>query len=382
MSVYHQMGHDSWNLLQEQGLSLYKGAILSPVNDAEEKMAERLGQYRTSNAEVIFDPQLYYPRTERGVLSGWRYFPKDVDSADFASRAWWRTLITSLSEVPKHIPIHSICSPAVITKSFPDDYYAVCNNVYDILAEKVAKRNVKVLYSLVTKLGDLSQPGRSETISSIVSASSAERVYLVLLSDINPRLELRDTEDLKGAMRLISLLEESGVSVLVGFSSSDIVLWKYAGASACATGKFFNLRRFTPSRFEPPPGGGGQIPYWFEEALMAFTRESDLTRIRHAGKISSASESNPFGKTILDILDRSSGQAWLAESWRQYMYWFADFEKRVSAGVTEPKRCLVAAEKIWRELDEAEILMEEPTNDGGWLRPWRRALAEAFPSSS
>jgi hypothetical protein len=114
-------------------------------------------------------------------------------------------------------------------------------------------------------------------------------------------------------MRLISALREAGLEVTVGFSSSDVLLWKAAGASNCATGKFFNLRRFTRTRFEEPRGqGGGQLPYWFEEALVAFLRQSDVQRIEQMNLTGFDSAPNPFGTQILAQFASAPEQAWLA----------------------------------------------------------------------
>ena len=149
-------------------------------------------------------------------------------------------------------------------------------------------------------LSYLSQPDKADEIASIISQTKAESIYLIFISNIVPRRELNNTEEIKGAMRLIAALENAGLSVIVGFSSTDLILWKVAGATACATGKFFNLRRFTSSRFEEPSEGGGQLPYWFEESLLAFLRESDVLRVRKAGLLSNASMTNPFGIDILN----------------------------------------------------------------------------------
>src|SRR5690606_20601909 len=133
----------------------------------------------------------------------------------------------------------------------------------------------QVNQTVLAELKSLASPTRAAEVASIVTAGGSNEVYLVLVSDIEPRREFRETEDIKGGMRLIRHLENAGVRVVVGFVATDVILWKSAGATACATGKFFNLRRFTPSRWEPPGQGGGQVPYWAEEALMAFLRESD-----------------------------------------------------------------------------------------------------------
>ena len=86
MSVYHQMGHDSENLLWTKELAQYRGAILSPVNYGEAKVAAQVEWARgQGNFETVFDPQLYVPSSENGCLREWSYFPDDVDTADLAS---------------------------------------------------------------------------------------------------------------------------------------------------------------------------------------------------------------------------------------------------------------------------------------------------------
>lgn len=111
---------------------------------------------------------------------------------------------------------------------------------------------------------------------------------------------------------------------------------------------------------------------------MAYLRESDLLRVRKANLLSSASTSNPYGEQILLQKDTAPEEAWLGLSWRQYMYWFADFESRFDKGSVGPNDLLKSAEKVWSQLEDQDILMEERQNDGSWLRSWRRAILEAF----
>ena len=215
------------------------------------------------------------------------------------------------------------------------------------------------------------------TIASIVSRSRISECLLVLVNNVEPRRELSDPEELKGAMRLIQTLESGGQPTTVAFSSSDMVLWKGAGATNCATGKFFNLRRFTISRFdEPNESGGGQLGYWFEEALLAFLRQSDVFRVREREFVSSASVDNPFAAPILEAIPAK--QAWVALGWRQYLYWFADAEFRLQKGTTTADDLVAAADGSCEEIEKSKppLLMEERQNDGSWVRQWYRALVE------
>ncbi len=377
MSVYHQMGHDSQNLLSEESLSFYKGALLSPVNCTEEKVIAQIKEHSSDRFKMIFDPQLYYPNSERGELPQWNYFPADVDTADQNSLTWWQDLMANLAATIKRICPHAVCSPAIVPRVFSNEYYDLSRKLTENLQEQLSGTGVEVLQTLLVRLGELSAE-RAGEIASIISGGTADRVFLVLISDVEPRRELSETKDIKGAMKLINYLENSGIHVLVGFTSSDLLLWKLAGASDCASGKFFNLRRFTPARWDIPAEGGGQLPYWFEESMMAYLRESDLVRIQKADLLSHASMSNPYSQEILSQKNTEPEKPWLALSWRQYMYWFADFERRFTNGEIVADGLLKNAEIIWSQLESKNILMEERQNDGNWLRSWRRATLEAF----
>jgi hypothetical protein len=376
MAAYHQMGHDCQNLLGEEGLSGFAGAILSPVNDDFGKMQSIVAAHSRPGFEMVFDPQLYFPNSMRGKLPTWPYFPTDVDTVDIASMTWWETLIAGYAHVLRDILPHAACTPAVVARSYSPDYYVLNRNVADMLARDLQAERIAVIQTVLVKLSDLSQPARAREIASIASGANTDRVFLVLVTDTAPRRELTQTEELKNAMRLIHDLEVAGVRVLVGFSSSDIVLWKAAGATDCASGKFMNLRRFTASRFADEEEGGGQVSYWFEESLLASIRVSDLQRIRKAELLSPASMTNPYGVEILRQIDEAPKEPWRALSWRQYLYWFCAFEQRMTSGISNVDDVLSRAERVWIELEDRRILMEEPRNDGSWLRAWRRSVLE------
>lgn len=378
MAVYHQMGHDSQNLLDEKNLHLYKGALISPVNYNEAKVCAQIKKYASDKFEMIFDPQMYFPNSERGKLSQWTYFPSDVDTADLTSTAWWQNIVVEITKTMKRLTPHAVCSPAIVPRVYSDDYYLSNRQIGQDLQQQLSATSINMLQTLLVRLEDLSNQKRAAEIASIITGGTANRVFLVLISDVEPRRELSETEDIKGAMKLINYLETAGVNVLVGFTSSELLLWKVAGATDCASGKFFNLRRFTSSRWEEPSEGGGQIPYWFEESVMAFLREPDIVRLQKANFLSQTGMTNPYGQQILQQFNNDPGKAWLKLSWCQYLYWFADFECRITKGQINPKELLKEAENIWDKLDKADILMDERQNNGSWIRAWRRALIEAF----
>jgi hypothetical protein len=375
MVAYLQMGHQSDNLINSAHLQRFRGAILSPVNYSEEQVTAQ-ARSAPDDFDTVFDPQLYFPYSERRVLQAWSYFPKDLETADLTSDTWWANTLDSVIAACERVRPKSACSPTIVPKVFATEFYAQAVRTADLFAWKLQDTPIRPLLTAAVGMADLSASGRALELASILTRSIVPDVYLVLVGDTAPRREFDQTDEIKGAMRLISALENAGSRVLVGFSCSDIVLWKSAGAAACAMGKFFNLRRFTSSRFEDPPGGGGQLAYWFEESMMAFLRETDLIRLRNIGKIGPEAASNPFAADIMAKLDRGAGERWVGDGWRQYLYSFADLEHRLSIGATDPEQLLLHAENTWLEINKGHVLMEEPENDGSWLRPWRRAYYE------
>jgi len=377
MPAYHQIGHDSQNLLFDEGLTRFGGAILSPLNYTPEEVATQLNRLRERETFVtLFDPHLYRPQSERMHLPSWDYYPKDVETADITSE-WWAGIIDKLAATALQLNPTAIASPAIVPKTFPDEFYLGLVENGNRLESALQGTAIRATQTVVANLVDLMNPQRAMSIASIMSKSHIEECLLVLIGNTDPRRELADPEELKGAMKLIAALENGGQRVTVATSSSEMILWKAAGATNCATGKFFNLRRFTISRFEEPGGkGGGQLPYWFEESLLAFLRQSDLLRVQARGLISDASTNNPFSKAILDSIPAK--ESWLGLSWRHFMYWFAETELRLSNGSVSTEDLLTTADETWAAVasSKPKIYMEERYNNGDWVRQWMRALEE------
>jgi hypothetical protein len=379
MPAFHQIGHNSENLIFDEGLNRFGGAILSPLNYKPEDVADQLARLKErDNFVTLLDPHLYRPQSERMCLPSWDYYPRDVETADFTP-AWWASIVDKLAETALKLGPTAVASPAIVPKTFPDEFYLELVQNGNRLESVLRSTAVKPTQTIVASLVDLTAPQRAMSIASIMSKSHIGDCLLVLIGSTDPRRELADPEELKGAMKLIAALENGGQRVTVASCSSEMILWKAAGATNCATGKFFNLRRFTISRFdEPDSSGGGQLGYWFEEALLGFLRQSDLLRVNAQKLLSDASAVNPFSQQILDNIPAQ--QAWVALGWRHFMYWFADAEFRLSGGSVSAQDLVTAADDTWAAVENSKpkIFMEERQNNGDWVRQWRRALEE-FP---
>jgi hypothetical protein len=234
----------------------------------------------------------------------------------------------------------------------------------------------------MVNMAQLVDPDTVLRIASIITSKKTAGYYLVIMNtdELTPRREYADPVKLFGVMNFINEISSTKMPILVSHCSSDMLLFKAAGATHCATGKFFNLRRFTKSRYEEPAQGGGQLPYWFEQSLMAFLREGDLLRLEAEGfsnLIGTESSGNYWSQTIMENLKSEKPKPWLSLGWRQYLGWFGKTEnKLIEAPAAMVNEWLRTAEKNWISLEDAPVLMDEARNNGTWLRPWRQALTK------
>lgn len=384
MSAYHQIGHDSESMVVETELNHFAGAILSPVNYSLDETIAQCVRFRQANRsiDIIFDPQLYVPSANRGQLQHWPHKPNDIDTADQSSLDWWKGTTTKIIDVCQSFKPAGLCSPAFLPRIFDDAYYSLLVDIGDATAQQLKndallKKQTRPFFTALVGLVDLGRSQRYLQVGSILSKYSGKDIYLVFVDDEKPRNERSDSGALEGAARLVRVLSQSGFRITVGFTSSEMVLWKAAGAANVATGKFFNLRRFTRGRWDEEESSGGRnIPYWFEPALLAFIREADLRRYMAEFPIDPSHDTNSFSKSILEKLDSSERKAWVADSWRQFLYWFAHCESVIGNDFAKGSEMVSNAVDTWHAVKGAKLRFEEERNNGDWVRAWDIVLNE------
>ena len=198
MSAYHQMGHDSTNLLKIQALDKFKGAIISPVNLTHEEAFDLVNKWKgRQDFEFIFDPQLYNPSSNKGKLKSWFYFPQSDNSMVLDTIQAWDNITSGLTDqVVNSIGVDGICTPITKPKVFRDDYYSLAIQVGNNFAKACqgANANCKVYQTLIVDLDDLTQDKRAKEIASIVAGTRTQAIYLVLNTNVIPRRELYDVK--------------------------------------------------------------------------------------------------------------------------------------------------------------------------------------------
>lgn len=378
MGSYMQMGHDTENLVGEMDLQYFKGIVLSPLNRKPHELKSHISSFRDKgDFDIVFDPQLYFPRTSRSKIREHPYFPSDFETANYTSIEWWKNLNSKLLEYVSTLNVDTLISPVVAPRICTDEYYHTCIEVNNHIYSQKTSKIKKYFATLFINVNDICDNTRLMKIASFATLFNTDGLYLVFMSNLEPRREFKDEEVLLAMLKLSLELKNLQKELFVSFTSSDMILFKSVGIDNCGTGKFFNLRRFTSSRFEEPSGGGGQLPYWLEHNLMAFLRESDIVRMQRNGLdhlLKGNKSNNHWSNKILDEFSRNPGSPWLGHGWRQYLSWFSKTEEELSHSDCKAKvgQWLKTAEENWLLLENNNILMEERANDGGWLRAWRQ----------
>ena len=378
------MGHLTENLVSEDGLEGFSGIVLSPVNRQPGDLARDIQKFRTVRSfDIVFDPQLYSPRDQRGELGKYSYYPSDIETAEFGNANWWKKLTEAVCESATSLGVDAICSPITLPAKTNDSFYSQCADNFELLRETLAHTSVRPLMTLLVHLRDLESPDDAMRIASIVTRATPSGCYLIYEAEQEGRKEISNPESLYGLMVLIAALERANCRVLASHASAELLLLKAAGATSCSTGKYFNLRRFTRKRFTAidDDAGGTQSAYWFEHSLLANLKAADIVRLRRDGFtefLSVGPSRNRFSDEILEIFQNGEGTPWVKLGWCQYLAWFASAEAALAATDASEQASiwLKEAEQRWGEMDEEEFLLTDIRNVGDWVRKWRQALGD------
>jgi hypothetical protein len=87
-------------------------------------------------------------------------------------------------------------------------------------------------------------------------------------------------------------------------------------------------------------------------------------------------DANPFSQLILGKLDAAERKAWVADSWRQFLFWFAHCESVIGNDFTKCSEMVSNAEGTWHAVKGAKLKFEEERNNGDWVRAWNIVLNE------
>lgn len=248
MELYLQLGHGMQAIAQELINLWGKGTvIISPVNLPQNRLLNFTRKIQSAGGDVLFDPQLFYPKEGHTRLQAYDYWPKhDSSISDDSGNT---EVNHELLKINLQINTSKIILPGVEMR---EDQFCYGLSIMKNATEFFSKNTDKPL------LGTLCL--YPETIrNSIAMEYLAEQLKLISIDGFyiiphpaNNEYIVSDPSWMIGLLKLLTCLKLAKKTVIVGYSNHQGLIYSLANVDGLASGSYMNTRSFVPSKFKSP----------------------------------------------------------------------------------------------------------------------------------
>lgn len=269
MELFLQMGHGMQSVAKELVKEEGRGTvIISPMNTKPTSLETFSKDIQKLGGNVLFDPQLYYPRKFQKNLTLYEYWPQgdftaleegDVDQ-----------VVSGIADLNYQIGAKTMILPA-ITASRIDNLWnkvqKICINKSNRYAHDLAKVHTIALSSDI-----LDDEEQVETIVAYAEEWDVDGVYIVC--EHPQKLYLVEKPLwITNLMTLVAGLKRQKKKVVVGYASHQMLCLALSKCDAIASGNFLNLRWFQPEHFVTDPNKSPSrraVWYYCPQALSEY----------------------------------------------------------------------------------------------------------------
>lgn len=246
MELYLQMGHGMQKMCSE--LLRFWGdgtVILSPVNIAQDKLIPLATKYRKANGNVLFDPQLYYPRDGADKLTAYDYWP-----SSFSTISDKNTMIDtcqSILKINEQTQTEAIIIPG---EEILDLQHIQSKTSWIKEASKYFRdHSTKRLYGTLCLFTEIIRSQNAiEGLLAYLEQIDVDGYYIVARSS-NEDYIITDPIWMLGMIKLCTCLKLMNKKVIWAFSNHQALFASICHIDAIASGNYMNTRQFVPRRF-------------------------------------------------------------------------------------------------------------------------------------
>lgn len=196
---------------------------------------------------ILFDPQMFYPKEEHIKLQAYDYWPSE--GCSIASADTHASINRELLRINNSIGTSQITLPGIEMK---EDLFEYNLEWLNSSVEFFGQKTDKDLFATLCLY--------PETIRNTVAIENLVEVlrvfpvagYYIILHLSNNEYIVSDPMWVIGMMKLISCLKLSKRKVIVGCSNHQGLVYALAHADAIASGTYMNTRLFVPGKFKSP----------------------------------------------------------------------------------------------------------------------------------
>ncbi len=251
MKLYLQMGHGMQAISQELVGAWGGGSVIvSPVNFKQpnnESVRSLARKISSQGGDILFDPQMFYPKEGHTKLQAYDYWPGE--GVSISSEEGHSKVNRELLRINNDIASSEIILPGIEMNEMQLPYgLDWMNQSAEYFGERTPKpllatlclypetiRNVSVVEELAEKLRRIPVHG-----------------FYVIPHPSNNEYIVSDPSWLIGMLKLITCLKLAKKRVIVGYSNHQGLVYALAGADCIASGTYMNTRSFVPSKFKSP----------------------------------------------------------------------------------------------------------------------------------
>jgi hypothetical protein len=294
--------------------------ILSPRDLEPEKLLEYSILFKSCNANILFDPQVYLPHSQHPRLMSHDYWDKNYDTINFFGGNLSRQL-EKLAELNNKIGSSAFIIPGIQASLIEENWlnYQKClieasvslDNSLDLIA------TVALGYSVIKD---------SEQVHLLLEAArgwQVKQVYLICEPPKNSYL-VDEPAWIANVLELVAGFRLNGLSVILGYCSHQMLIASCASANAIASGIWQNTRSFSTAKFDPPSPSPSNRAVWYycHQGLSEF-KLATLELACMQGSLDKFRPSEDFSSSEAEILFQGSAPTATGfserESFRHYL---------------------------------------------------------------
>lgn len=248
MELYLQLGHGMKALAQELIKNWGSGkVIISPVNLCQDKLVPFAKKIKSCGGEVLFDPQMFYPKEGHIKLQAYDYWLPD--GASITSESVYTSVNRELLKVNNEIDSAYIILPGIEMK---ENQFAYGLNWMNKSAVYFSQKTDKPLLATLCLYPEtIRNPVAIEALVEQLKTMPVDGYYVIPHPSNNEYI-VSDPSWVIGVLKLFTCLKLAKKHVIVGYSNHQGLIYALANVDGIASGTYMNTRSFVPSKFKSP----------------------------------------------------------------------------------------------------------------------------------
>ncbi len=248
LRLLHQVGHNyKWNLdsYEEEGCG--SGLIFSPLHQTAE-VIERVSE--SARRASLFDPQFYLPSSQKPKLQQYEFFPAAVGGG--FSTTSFRTHASEVArkciEFQRSLNLRQVVIPTRFIDQLYSDYIDrqrafTVDAFVDQAGDELLCLSLAVTSAMIED-----RLFRRKLLNWVTSYPSVDRLYLIYQNTRDTK-QINDARFLTAAHEFFSDVQKTGLSLTVGYTNSECLMFSMLDDIELTVGAFENTRMFTADKF-------------------------------------------------------------------------------------------------------------------------------------